>query len=192
MNWQEKSEFPQDPASDSAVIIKVSPQSPETLDTETTFHTLPKTHPLWTEGSVGSARQLIEGRKPTFTTCLLQRTCSLFSIFHPEHLIRDRHPTLQERRNSFQNDSLDCLPYIVDLHFRSLVKLRQESPLLYCRGPSRKEQSPVPPKTLHYISNSLNRSLIHTNLHIFPTKLGETQIQNTHQLTLKVLIPSVA
>ena len=120
---------PQDPdsESDSEVIIKASSQSPETSDTEATFHTPPKNHPLWTEGSVGRALQIIEGRKPTFATHRLERTHSLSSIFHPDHLIRERHPTLQERRDSLQNDSLDCPSYIVDLHFRSLVKLRQES-----------------------------------------------------------------
>ena len=121
--------MPQDPdsESDSEVIIKASSQSPETSDIETTFHTLPKNHPLWTEGSVGSALQIIEGRKPTFVTHQIERTHSLSSIFHPDHLIRERHSTLQERRDSLQNDSLDCPSYIVTLHFRSLVKLRQES-----------------------------------------------------------------
>ena len=87
-----------------------------------------------------SLLQIIEGRKPTFTTHLLERTHSLFSIFHPDYLIRERHSTLQERRYSLQNDSLDCLSYIVDLHFRSLVKLRQESqiPPPNWRGPPRK------------------------------------------------------
>ena len=82
---EEQSEFPQDPASesDSEVIIKVPTQSLETSDTEATFYTPPKNHPLWTEGSVGSATQLLEGRKPTFVTRLLKRTCSLLSIFHP-------------------------------------------------------------------------------------------------------------
>ena len=88
---EEQSELPQDPASesDSEVIINVPTQSPETSDTEATFHTPPKDHPLWTEGLVGSATQLVEGRKSTFVTHLLERTCSLSSIFHPNHLIRD-------------------------------------------------------------------------------------------------------
>ena len=87
---EKQSEFPQDPdlESDSEVIIKASSQSPKTSDTEATFHTLPKNQPFWTEGSVGSALQIIEGRKPTFTTQLLERTHLLFSIFSPDHLIR--------------------------------------------------------------------------------------------------------
>ena len=62
--------FPQDPdsESDSEVITKAPSQSPETSDTEATFHTPPRNHPLWTEGSVRSALQIIEGRKPTFVT----------------------------------------------------------------------------------------------------------------------------
>ena len=129
------------------MIINIPTQSPETSDTEATFHTPPKDHPLWTEGSVGSITQLIEGRKPSFVTHLLERTGSLSSIFHPDHLIRDRHPVLQERRNSLQNDSLDCQFYIVDIYFRSLVKLRQESqiPPPNWRGPSRREHLPVHP-----------------------------------------------
>ena len=116
-------------------------------DTEATFHTPSKDHPLWTEGSVGSATQLLEGRRPTFVTHLLERTCSLSSIFHPDHLIRERHPVLQERRLSLQSDSLDCSFYVVDLHYRSLVKLRQESqiPPPIWRGPSRREHSPTHP-----------------------------------------------
>ena len=99
-----------------------------------------------TQGSVGSTTQLLEGRKPTFVTCLLERTCSLSSIFHPDYLIRERHPVLQERRLSLQSDSLGCSFY-VDLHYRSLVKLRQESqiPPPVWRGPSRKEHSPTHP-----------------------------------------------
>ena len=63
-------------------------------------------------------------------------------------MIRERHPTLQERRDSLQNDSLDCPSYIVDLHFRSLVKYRQESqiPLPICRGPPKQEKSHIFPQ----------------------------------------------
>ena len=99
-----------------------------------------------TEGSVGSAIELLEGRRPTFVTCLLERTCSLSSIFHPDYLIRERHPVLQGRL-SLQSDSLDCSFYVEDLHYRSLVKLRQESqisPSLW-RGPSRREHLPTHP-----------------------------------------------
>ena len=80
-------------------------------------------------------------------TCLLERTCSLSSIFHPDYLIRERHPILQERRLSLQSDSLDCSVYVVDLHYRSLVKLRQESqiPPPLWRGPSRREHLPTHP-----------------------------------------------
>ena len=95
--------------------MNVPGQSPETSDTEATFHTPPKDHPLWTEGSVGSAAQLLEGRKPSFVTHLLERTCSLSSIFPPDYLIRERHPVFQERRLSLQSDSLDCSFYVVDL-----------------------------------------------------------------------------
>ena len=112
---------------DSEVVINIPAQSPETSDTEATFHTPPKDHPLWNEGSVGSATQLLEGRKPTFVTCLLERTCSLSNIFHPDYLIRERHPVFQERRLSLQSDSVDCSFYVVDLYYKSLVKLRQES-----------------------------------------------------------------
>ena len=140
---------PQDLASESnsEVIINVPAQSSETSDTEVTFHIPPKEHPLWTEGSVGSATQLLTGRKPTFVNRLLERTCSLFSIFHPDHLVRERHPVFQERRYSLQSDSLDCSFYIVDLYFRSLVKLRQVSqiPLSNWRGPSKREHSPAHP-----------------------------------------------
>ena len=127
--------------------MNIPAQSPETSDTEATFHTPPKDHPLWTEGSVGSATQLLEGRKPTFVTCLLERTCSLSSIFHPDYLIRERHAAFQERRLSLQSDSLDCSFYVVDLYYRSLVKLRQESqiPPPIWRGPSRREHSPTHP-----------------------------------------------
>ena len=126
------------------------------MDTEATFHTPPRNHPLWTEGSVGSALQLIEGRKPTFVTRRIERTHSLSSIFHPDHLIRERHPTLQERRDSLQNYSLDCPSYIVDLHFRGLVKYRQESqiPLPAWRGPPKQERSHI----------SLQDSTIHIQL----------------------------
>ena len=138
---EEQFEFPQDPASesDSEVIINIPAQSPETSDTEATFHTPPKGHPLWTEGSVGSATQLLKGRKPTFVTHSLERTCSLSSIFHPDYLITERHPVFQERRLYPQSDSLDCSFYVVDLHYRSLVKLRQR------KGPSRREHSPTHP-----------------------------------------------
>ena len=118
---EEQSDLPQDPSeSDSEVIINVPTQSPKTSDTETTYHNPPKDHPLWTEGSVGSATKLIEGRKPTFVTCLLERTCSLFNIFHPDHLIRERYPALQERRHSLQNNSLDCPSYTVEFTSRIL------------------------------------------------------------------------
>ena len=42
---------------------------------------------------------------------------------------------------------MDCSFYVVDLHYRSLVKLRQESqiPPALCRGPSRREHSPTCP-----------------------------------------------
>ena len=42
---------------------------------------------------------------------------------------------------------MDCSFYVVDLHYRSLVKLRQESqiPPPIWRGPSRKEHSPTHP-----------------------------------------------
>ena len=42
---------------------------------------------------------------------------------------------------------MNCPFYVVDLHYRSLVKLRQESqiPLPISRGPSRKEHSPTHP-----------------------------------------------
>ena len=127
---------------------------------------------------------MIEGRRPTFIPHQIERTHSLSSIFHPDHLIRQRHPALQERSNSLQNDSLDCPSYIVDLHFRGLVKYRKKSqiPPPAWRGPPKQEKSHIPPKTPQYTFNFLNQSLIHTNLYIFPTKLGETPIQeNTHQ-----------
>ena len=146
---EEQSEFPQDPASesDSEVIINVPTQYPETSDMEATFHTPPTKYPLWTEGSVGNATQLLTGNKPTFVNHLLERICSLFSIFHPDHLIRERDPVFQERRYSLQSDSLDCSFYVVDLCYRSLVKLRQESqiPPPIWRGPSRREHSPAQP-----------------------------------------------
>ena len=128
--------------------MKASSQSPETSDTEATFHTPPRNHPLWTEGSVGSTLQIIEGRRPTFVTLQIERTHSLSSVFHPDHLIRERHPTLQERRDFLQNDSLDCPSYIVDLHFRSLVKYRQESqiPPSTWRGPPKQEGSHIFPQ----------------------------------------------
>ena len=128
--------------------MKASSESPETSDTEATFHTPPRNHPLWTEGSVGSALQIIGGRRPTFVTCRIERTHSLCSVFHPDHLIRERHPTLQERRDSLQNDSLDCPSYIVDLHFRSLVKYRQESqiPPPIWRGPPKQEGFHISPQ----------------------------------------------
>ena len=125
--------------------MKASSQSPEASDTEATFHTPPRSHPLWTEGSVGSACQIIEGKRPTFVTCRIERTHSLFSIFHPDHLVRERYPTFQERRNSLQSDSLDCPSYAVDLYFRSLVKYRQESqiPPPTWRGPPKQEGSHI-------------------------------------------------
>ena len=128
--------------------MKASSQSPKTSDTEATFHTPPRNHPLWTEGSVGSALQIIEGRTPTFVTRRIERTHSLSSVFHPDHLIRERHPTLQERRDSLQDNSLDCPSYIVDLHFRSLVKYRQESqiPPPTWRGPPKQEGSHISPQ----------------------------------------------
>ena len=63
-------------------------------------------------------------------------------------MIRERHPTLQERRDSLQNDSLDCPSYIVDLHFRSLVKYRQESqiPPPTWRSPPKQEKSHIFPQ----------------------------------------------
>ena len=63
-------------------------------------------------------------------------------------MIRERHPTLQERRDSLQNNSLDCPSYIVDLHFRSLVKYRQESqiPPPTWRGPPKQEGSHISPQ----------------------------------------------
>ena len=63
-------------------------------------------------------------------------------------MIRERHPTLQERRYSLQNDSLDCSSYITDLHFRSLVKYRQESqiPPPTWRGPPKQEGSHISPQ----------------------------------------------
>ena len=63
-------------------------------------------------------------------------------------MIRERHPTLQERRDSFQNDSLDCPSYIVDLHFRSLVKYRQESQITppTWKGPPKQEGSYIFPQ----------------------------------------------
>ena len=128
--------------------MKASSQSPETSDTEATFHTPPRNHPLWTEGSVGSALQIIGGRRPTFVTRQIERTHSFSSVFHPDHLIRERHSTLQERRDSLQNDSLDCPSYIVDLHFRSLLKYRQESqiPPPTWRGPPKQEGSLISPQ----------------------------------------------
>ena len=95
---------------------------------------------------VGSATQLLTEKKPTFVNRLLERTCSLFSIFHPDYLVRERNPVLQERRYSLQSDSLDCSFYVVDLYYRSLVKLRQESQIPpVWRGPSRREHSPAHP-----------------------------------------------
>ena len=62
-------------------------------------------------------------------------------------MIRERHPTLQERRDSLQNDSLDCPSYIVDLHFRSLVKYRQESQIPPTwRGPPKQKGSHISPQ----------------------------------------------
>ena len=126
--------------------MKASSQSPEASDTEATFHTPPRSHLLWTKGSVGSACQIIEGKRPTFVTHRIERTHSLSSIFHPDHLVRERYPTFQERRNSLQSNSLDCLSYAVDLYFRSLVKYRQESqiPPPTWRGPPKQEGSHSP------------------------------------------------
>ena len=77
----------------------------------------------------------------------IERTHSLSSIFHPDLLIRKRHPTLQERRDSLQNKSLDSPSYIVDLHFRSLVKYRQESQIPPAwRGPSKQEGPYISPQ----------------------------------------------
>ena len=90
---------------------------------------------------------LSQREKTHFVTHLLERTCSLSSIFHPDYLIREIHPVLQERRLSLQSDSLDCSLYVVALHYRSLVKLRPESqiPPPLWRGPSRREHSPRHP-----------------------------------------------
>ena len=128
--------------------MKASSQSPETSDTEATFQTPPINYPLWTKGSVGSTHQIIEGKRPTFVTHQIERTHSLSSIFHPDHLVRERYPTLQERRNSLQSNSLDCPSYTVDLYFRSLVKYRQESqiPPPTWRGPPKQERSHISPQ----------------------------------------------
>ena len=95
INQRNEQNSPQDPdsESDSEIILKASSQSPEASDTEATFHTPPRSHPIWTEGSVGSACQIIEGKRPTFVTRQIERTHSLFSIFHPDHLVRERYPT---------------------------------------------------------------------------------------------------
>ena len=63
-------------------------------------------------------------------------------------MIRERYPTLQERRNSLQSNSLDCPSYTVDLYFRSLVKYRQESqiPPPTWRGPPKQEGSHISPQ----------------------------------------------
>ena len=63
-------------------------------------------------------------------------------------MIRERHSTLQERRNSLQNDSLNCPSYIVNVHFRSLLKYRQESqiPPPTWRGPPEQEGSHISPQ----------------------------------------------
>ena len=113
---------PQDPASesDSEVIINVPIQSPETFYAEATFHTLLKDHPSGLKVQLRVLPNLLKEENSPLS-CLLERTCSLFSIFHPDHLIKERYQTLQERRNSLQNDSLDHASYIVDLHFRSLA-----------------------------------------------------------------------
>ena len=128
--------------------MKAPSQSPETSDTEAIFHTPPRNHLLWTKGSVGSALQIIQGKRPTFVTCRIERTHSLSSVFHPDHLVRERYPTLQERRNSLQSDFLDCPSYAVDLYFRSLVKYRQESqiPPPTWRGPPKQEGSHISPQ----------------------------------------------
>ena len=72
----------------------------------------------------------------------IERTHSLSSIFHPDHLIRGRHPTPQERRDSLQNNSLDCPSYIADLHFRSLVKYMSYISKTACFPVNYKEPSP--------------------------------------------------
>ena len=63
-------------------------------------------------------------------------------------MVRERYPTLQERRNSFQSDSLDSPSYAVDLYFRSLVKYRQESQISppTWRGPPKQEGSHISPQ----------------------------------------------
>ena len=63
-------------------------------------------------------------------------------------MVRERYPTLRERRNSLQSDSLDCPSYAVDLYFRSLVKYRQESqiPPPTWRGPPKQEGSHISPQ----------------------------------------------
>ena len=63
-------------------------------------------------------------------------------------MVRERYPTLQERRTSLQSDSLDCPSYAVHLYFRSLVKYRQESqiPPPTWRGPPKQEGSHIPPQ----------------------------------------------
>ena len=63
-------------------------------------------------------------------------------------MIRERHPTLQERRDSLQSDFLDCPSYTVDLHFRSLVKYKQESqiPPPTWRGPPKQGGSHISPQ----------------------------------------------
>ena len=63
-----------------------------------------------------------------------------------------------------------------------------KSLLLLGEAHQNKKDLIYPPKTLQHTFNFPNWSVIHTNLYIFPTKLGETPTQeNTHQLTLKVL-----
>ena len=163
----------QDSDSDSEITLKAPTQSPETSDTGAAFHTPPKTHPLWTEGSVGSALQIIKGGRPTFIPRRLKRAYSLSSIFHPDHIVRERHPVLQERRDSLQSDSLDCPSYIVDLHFRSLVKLRQEShiPPPNWRGPPKQQCSHLPPPGLTYThsSPSTGDRFLQTSIYFSPS-----------------------
>ena len=131
---------------------------------------------------------LLEGRKPIFVNHLLERTCSLSSIFHPDHLIRERHPVFKERRHSLQSDPLECSFYVVVGVLSNLDK-SPKSHLLSGEALQEGNTHQHIPPILHYISNSLKRSLIQINLYIFLTQLGETPIQeNTHQQISKVLI----
>ena len=111
-------------------------------------HISPQGSPIHIQLPQPSTHQIIEGKRPTFVTHRIERTHSLFSIFHPDHLVRERYPTFRERRNSLQSDSLDCPSYAVDLYFRSLVKYRQESqiPPPTWRGPPKQEGSHISPQ----------------------------------------------